>query len=301
MEEIKKWNLIVSNLLKDIEVKKYYYQGTGSFINDTLQVFTGNMKMNEHMYVYWHELIMRMHYSSVTCLMRNSKWLSGIVNSIENNNYILFAASMRGFFESMVDTTYSIATKGSEVAMNFMNINLSLTKQMSKNFMAGKFEEDLIHFGYASKESFKKDKDPNHKPKLMRDYISDFDLPGSEMRHEFYSELCEITHPAANSVNCFSKEIIIDSRKSYLITDDTRDNELIREFCNKYNVLIEILLKLSVSIPVINLKVINLLECEDLYSPSIENSFINKYIEEGPAWKDILVLIGGNEDDGSSH
>lgn len=102
-------------------------------------------------------------------------------------------------------------------------------------------ENKLIHFQFAKKGK----KNVYSKIKIAHtntDYIKSFDLEKIGIE-ELYSELCEVTHPAANSVNCFSEEKLVSEYYSYSITSTETDNNIIIDLVDKYNTQIKLLLK----------------------------------------------------------
>lgn len=215
--------------------------------------------------------------------MRNQKWMKGIIFGIESNNYIIFASSLRGYFEAFVDSYYSTNFKFIDISENFNNINNALQGKLDRLFLNNEFEESLIHFYSASKNANTKTQNVEWlNPFTNRKYINEFDLPGDELKHELYSELCEITHPASPSIKCFTAETNI--KVLSIQTDASRDNTLIEEMLRKYSIILNLIFSLSNTIPILNLRVLNYFDEPCISANYIKGSIINNLCVNQKKW-----------------
>lgn len=237
------------------------------------------------MQIYWKELLQRLHLASVTTLMRNLKWMQGIRFGVETNNFIVLASSLRGYLEAFVDSYYSTSFKFIDVAENFSNISKALKGTLERPLLSSEFEESLIHFYSASKNANSKTHNVEWLvPMTTRKYLDGFDLPDSELRHQLYSELCEIVHPASPSVKCFTKEE--DNIKSSTIqTVLGRDDELIEKILEKYSKLLRLIFRVSNTIAVVNLKTLNNFNEPCISANYIDDSIINKLAVKSEGWE----------------
>lgn len=280
-EEIKIWCAALEDLNDKIVHKEYEFMDVLDFINLMLEDIPMSMQ------IYWTELLQRLHLVSVTTLMRNEKWMQGIWFGIEINNYIVFAAALRGYLEAFSDSYYSTNFKFIDIAENFPNINKALKGKLDRPLLCNEFEESLIHFYSASKNANYRTYNVEWlKPLTSRKYINGFDLPGAELRHQLYSELCEVVHPASPSVKCFTIEK--DTSTSNIIQmAPNRDNELIEAILNKYSDLLKLIFRISNAIPIANLKTLNRFNDPSLCAAYIEDSFLSKLSIKQEAWQAI--------------
>ena len=285
-EEIKTWNMALEDVNKRIVHKEYGFMNNLDFINLLFNDINTGMQMQ----IYWRELLQSLHLASVTALMRNQKWMQGVYYGTDYNNYIVFAASLRGYLEAFVDSYYSTNFKFISIAENFSDISKALEGTLDRPFYSKEFEESLIHYYSASKTANTKSYNAEFlDPLTARKYIDAFDLPNSELKHQLYSELCEIVHPASSSVKCFTKE---DNSGLYTIrTVNGKDSKLIDEMLERYSKLLKLVFKVSNAIPVVNLKTLNCFKESCISSSYIENSLISNISVIPGAWETIAKKL----------
>lgn len=284
-EEIKIWCAVLEDINEKIVHKEYEFMDVLDFINLMLEDVPMSMQ------IYWTELLQWLHLASVTTLMRNEKWMQGIWFGVERNNYIIFASALRGYFEAFFDSYYSTNFKFLDIAANFSNINKALKGKMDRPLLCNEFEESLIHFYSASKNANSKTHNVEClSPLKSREYINDgnngFDLPNAELRHQLYSELCEVVHPASPSVKCFTTEEDI-STSNIIQTVPDRDSELIEVMLNKYSSLLKLIFRISNTVPVVNLKTLNHFNEPSLSASYIDDSLISRLSVKQEAWQAI--------------
>ncbi|MEW6778225.1 MAG: hypothetical protein AB1405_18150, partial [Bdellovibrionota bacterium] len=150
--------------------------------------------------IYWNEMLGRVHQASAATLIRQYRWIRGMVLSIKSYSYLPYAACARGFLESAADSFSTLGCVPGALADNFPQIKSAITGQFEGGFFSNEdLENKLIHFTHARK--LEKDEEkivpPSHKAETMRRYIDE--LQNSQI-HDYYAFLCNITHPAAYSV-----------------------------------------------------------------------------------------------------
>ncbi|WP_242274961.1 hypothetical protein [Bacillus cereus group sp. BfR-BA-01445] len=282
--EIELFYLLYKDILMKIKHKKYRYMDETEYLN--VAIFEGNgvRKGNQ---IYWKEILLRAHYAAITSLMRNERWVEGIALSIKNKNYILFASSLRGFLESVADSYYSLLNSPFDIAANFKNIKLAIEGKLENPFfMADKLEESLIHFQHAKKGG--KKTFFYNQALYTSEYIKNFDKYSGIKTKNLYKILCEVVHPAEDSVNCFTTFLETGTSR-YAITDLELDEQNINEVLVTYDKEISQLLKMSISPPFICLKILNLFEFESVESDYLNGCMINDLLEDD-VWKKILNL-----------
>ncbi|WP_186269510.1 hypothetical protein [Clostridium argentinense] len=142
----------------------------------------------------------------------------------------------------------------------------------------GKLEDTLIHFQEARKnheytEEF-------YSPKSARKYMDTDHLKHLEL-YKCYGELCQITHPAGDSLDVF---LINQDYKYSFIEDDTKK---INKFIEEHTWQFSELFMLSDNLCLLILKLLNKFSINQLYSHSVDK--VN--LSDIKAWKRIEKMI----------
>ena len=150
-------------------------------------------------------LLERSHLACVVTLARNHRWLSGMLGSLESSNLLSFSACLRGFLEAAADShdVLQYLPLSLVEAREYFYAALHDPGQIERELSCGELENRLIHFAFARRQDKGANSPPNHSPKATTDYIRKIQSFGVEGAAALYSELCELTHPAAPSVDCF--------------------------------------------------------------------------------------------------
>lgn len=287
LNQLERYYLIFTDILNNIEHKKYCYMSNESYMQLYVQdLFKG--ELCNCMQIYWKEMLLRAHFAAVTSIIRNHKWLSGVIYGIENKNLMVFASSLRGFLEAVTDSYYSLESVPTSLALNFTNINQAIKGELSRPLYCGELEDKLIHFQFAAKSN---EKYQNAEKALTNSkYIELFDMYSDVKTKELYSLLCEITHPASKSISCFTSEVKVSDDCSYSITSTESDNKQILEIKDKYKGSINQLMRMSVSTSVISLKILNLYDFDGVKSDYINDCVVEKIIIKDN-WNKILKMV----------
>lgn len=289
-DKIKSYYLMYSDVVNKIEHKKYGYTTIDTFGSKFIEGLNKG-DIREVQKIYWQEILLRVHFTSVTSLIRTKKWLEGVVLGIESKNLLVFSSSLRGFLEATTDSYYSLQSLPTALALNFKTINSALKGELNRFFESQEIEDKLIHFQFAKKG--KKGLDKNTIAHTNVEYIKSFDLDNIGIK-ELYSELCEITHPAENSVNCFTKKIVASEHYSYRVTSTETDNDIISEIILKYWSQIYRLIQIGFSLYCICLKLLTLFDFENIHSEYIENSIFEELLNKN-TWNMLLEMIEKGE------
>lgn len=282
---------IYSDVVNKIEHKKYEYTDLGGYMNMYIEgLSNGDIRQSQK--IYWQEILFRAHFAAVTSLIRSQKWLSGVVLGIEAKNLLVFSASLRGFLEATVDSYYSLESLPTSLALNFKIINSALKGELNQSLLNNEIEKKLIHFQFAKKGKKGSDENINIAHTNV-EYIKSFDLENIGIK-EMYSELCEVTHPAANSVNCFTEENVVSEHHSYIVTSTETDSIVISEMVSKYSKQIENLLKIGISLYCICLKILTLFDFENIHSEYVNESIFETILNKN-MWNQILEMIDKGE------
>jgi len=282
---------IYSDVVNKIEHKNYRYTDLQGFMSIYVEGLS-NGDIRESQKIYWQEILLRVHFAAVTSLIRTQKWLSGVVLGIEAKNVVVFCSSLRGFLEATVDSYYSLESLPTSLALNFKKINSALKGELNQYFANNELESKLIHFQFAKKGKKGLDASINIAHTNV-EYIKSFDLDNIGIK-KLYSELCEITHPAANSINCFTEEIVVSEHHSYSVTSTETDNDVISEVISKYWNQINVLLKMGISLYCICLKLLTLFDFENIHSKYINESIFESILNKD-SWNQLLEMIENGE------
>lgn len=283
--------IMYSNVVNKIEHKNYEYTDVAGYMNIYFKgLSNGDIRQSQK--IYWQEILLRVHFAAVTSLIRAQKWLSGVILGRETKNLLVFCASLRGFLEATVDSYYSLESLPASLALNFKNINSALKGELNQSFVNNELESKLIHFQFAKRGKKGSDASINIAHTNV-EYIKSFDLDNIGIK-ELYSELCELTHPAANSVNCFTEEIVVSEFHSYSVTSTETDNDVISEIISKYWDQINILLKMGISLYCICLKLLTLFDFKNVHSEYINESIFENILNKD-SWNKLLEMVEKGE------
>lgn len=151
--------------------------------------------------VYWREMTLRLHLACCASLLRHADWLNTLLLAIENDNFFGTLAACRGFLESAADTFYSLGAVPKTLAQNLALIRARIKEKPTDTvFLSKELEDALIHFSHARKLQRNEAAEPMHAAKQMREYLESLKRGGVSEVHDYYSQLCSITHPSAETV-----------------------------------------------------------------------------------------------------
>ena len=240
----------------------------GKLISERIpERIAGDAVVSASMKVYWTEILRFVHVGAITGLLRQRRWTDAVVVSLEDENYLSFAANLRGLLESSADMYYSLrGVKTLEQAWPVIAGAVSGTATVP--FACEELEDSLKHFVYAMKAKAEETYQPPPGPPQPKtgEYIRAIQGGQRGPIHDLYSELCNIVHPATPSLVPFlasSGEHVLEVR----LFDELR---FICSLCETHGQAIEQLLGRSLNICRISLAMLNLLPIEDLYTP-LEN------------------------------
>jgi len=243
-------------------------------INNMLE---GNIGSN--MKIYWKEMLFRIHFISTSSILRNAEWMKGIVFGIEKNNTMIFSSSLRGLLESTTDSFYSLESVPTALAINYKKIVQAIAGNMNRIFHADELEKILIHYEFAIRE-----RKAEHNALSANAYIREYDEYFKVDTKKLYAQLSGITHPAADSLMSFKKDIKISEDISVSSTCFDQDI-VIKGIWKENKASIKLLVKMSIVLPILCLKVLNSFDCEEINSQYIEdckvlNIFDKKKLKE---------------------
>jgi hypothetical protein len=69
--------------------------------------------------IYTQEILFRSHIAAITTIIRNEKWINGIILGLDNSNYYVFSSSLRGLTEAAADSVYTLQLVPLTIAQNY--------------------------------------------------------------------------------------------------------------------------------------------------------------------------------------
>jgi hypothetical protein len=238
--------------------------------------------------VYWQEMVMRLHMTSLTSLMRAARWATGMVSETDNANYLAFAACTRGLIESTADSWLALRVATPTFVKWHPEIRRILRGNVPINaaLVSTEAEEALIHYSHARHVERGEDAPASHTKKPVREYLKSLaDTEETAPMTDCYAELCELAHPAAASVFVFLD--VEDELGESLLLRQHGDYADIHRFCEEYRPILRLLLDLSLNPPLVALKLINLLEYGDYATAVLEVYDLSAL----PRWQKIDAAI----------
>lgn len=223
--------------------------------------------------IYWREILYRAHFASVTSLSRSLAWISGLTSSVSQNQFLPFAASARSFIEAGADSWSTLRrVPGTISGTHKDHIADALNGKLDKLLINEELENHLIHYSHGRKldKQEKEDRPRNHNAMAPWEYLKEFrSSGGSQSTVDFYQDLCQLVHPAMDSVFAFSKIEISTTSTSIQLPID-QDRILIKNMINAHKSDFSEILKVSIAPPISVLKALNAFSLTELHSPGIE-------------------------------
>jgi hypothetical protein len=221
--------------------------------------------------VYLIGILERSHLASITFLARSHRWLNSCRTAIETSNILGFAASLRGFLESAADGFDVMRYLPETLYQSFEHIYALLHEPHVKDIpqiAMGEMEERLIHYAFATRQP-KGPCLPHHRAHSQAEYIREFEKAGVPDVGRLYEDLCSLTHPSSESVNCFLLEG--DHLVSFTAQHDDKSIEI---FLRKYEECITNMFQHSLNPPLIALAYLRRLNSDWIGPRDVELSTI---------------------------
>jgi len=221
----------------------------------------------EMMRVYWTEMLYRAHWGASSNLLRHKRWANACLALYHPNaNYIAFCAALRGLTEAGADASYSLGNVPLTLAENYGSIVTALRRKAQVFTACKDLENMLIHFQFARKlEKFEQALDV-HKAELSATYIASIEHPDKSLIKPLYAHLCQVVHPAAQSLLWMSP-----AETENIEISHGDDKTWITALCEDYRKAIEWVQMQSVNSSIFVLKVLNLFPIEEVKTKRVEN------------------------------
>ncbi|NOU18109.1 MAG: hypothetical protein HOO91_11195 [Bacteroidales bacterium] len=272
---------LISNIITLSDEREYLFTSEEEFI----KILHNNIV--EANKIYWVEILNRVHSAAFLSLIRNIRWLDSMILNYDNNNFIGFCSSTRGLLESSVDSYDTFIKVPISISKSFSSIKKSLhCEQKDTVYLDSELEETLIHFTYA-RRLLKNENSPKcHETKSIKKYIEFVDEEENGSLYQFYSFLCQISHPAAFSVLAYLKQKQYPTYDICKISPNT-DSLNIKNLINLNSENLNAIFEAGLFSSLICLKLLNEFNIREYYTKEV--NFIN--FEDSEMWKEVIDNI----------
>jgi hypothetical protein len=204
--------------------------------------------------VYWTEMLGRAHWAAMSNVLRHKRWQDACIRLFAPEpNYLGFAASLRGLLEASADAFYSLGS----VPLTLANIHSAIESNLSGNAtcmaISRELEQMLIHFHYGRRAEKKQTVPDGHRAETATTYLRGADGVDRGPMMLLYEELCQLAHPAAQSLLW-----MVEGRGEESIVSTTGDDRAwILNLCERHRNALDDLQMNSVNTCILILKVLN--------------------------------------------
>jgi hypothetical protein len=262
---------------------RYKYMASGDFARV--------LDLRERNRVYWFEILERAHCAAISALLRLERWLGAMSVTAASDNFLAFAASFRGLLESAADTRYALGDIPKALASTFGSVWRAVRSELTTLILSPDLEDDLIHFSHGRKLRKSEQAPESHAAKTMTIYLEALEGGASGPVHTCYAELCNVTHPAADSIL-----YLLEKRDDGWIAFSAHaDHDAIEDLCTRGSTVMTYAISESLFCPVIILRAINRFGLPELLTPVVEDVPLG-HVE---LWQDIEnCLVAPSEGQG---
>ncbi len=230
------------------------------------------------------EILERAHWVATTALGRHSMWASGVKVVASKGNLLAYAACMRGFIESAADAFDALGNVPQTLADHFRILRKGLEGALADGLIvAREIEDTLVHFTHGRKLKKNEQAPSSHRAKSTREYVETLTEAASAIGKdnsvavsEFYSLLCELTHPSYLSVLVFAN---VAEDGSSVRLDFKPDMQAVQQMESHYEVLFRPIFQLSLNPCLMTLKLLNHFPLPKVYTRVLDGIAL-----EMPGW-----------------
>jgi hypothetical protein len=233
--------------------------------------------------LYLKEILSRAAFTSVTSYIRAWKWLDGMRLAYEGELFLPFCGNLRALIEFTSDAHCALAGVAASLARSKNTFNSVLRRKYRYGLDAKEIEDQLIHFSHARKVERGQSANELHHAKAPYAYIKELERAGIEGLYEFYSLLCQFTHPAAESVQYLIRPV----NEDYFTVAGDSDRLRIDAMLAHRKAILKAVIAFAFNSPSVLLKV--LLHMDD---PDVHVSvFRGVELRDVQLWQECKVLL----------
>lgn len=173
------------------------------------------------------ELLYHAHFAAVATLVRAYRWAEGCLSAYSQDLFLPFCASARGLLEAAGDSYDALPRVPLSLAENHLALRQALSGASPPPLLNFKQIEDvLLHFAHAKRtDRLARAELPEYaSAKLPSTYTKPLEEFAPGGFYAWYQELCELTHPASDSV-CY---MLVPNAEGRLALHPSVDRERIR-------------------------------------------------------------------------
>jgi len=221
-EQSKVYGLIVNDIAADLAKDRYNFEDLGEFEHNALDAGSGRDHAGR---VYWTEMLYRAHMSSVAAVFRTTRWIEVAIREHDAGSLYGCAAACRSLIESAGDIGLSLGPVAHTLAGIKDKVKAEISGRASEPMLISReLEDSLIHFTHARKVAKAEEAPDSHKAMQSFKYIDYVDQMKISGVKDLYARLCEIVHPAAESVSVTfvpdGQAWIVDPRNESAVLDN---------------------------------------------------------------------------------
>jgi hypothetical protein len=242
---------------------------------------------DDHQSVYWLEIMQRAHLGALASLLRAKRWVEGTLAGVAQPNLLATAAALRGLIEAAADTVHGIGGVPQTLASEHARIESALHGTGSVILIAKELEDRLIHFLYARKLDGNELKSVPETHRALRtwQYNTIFEQAGVPNVKVLYSDLCQLTHPAAHSLG-FALDV--DERGYFLNVNN--DGEMLEMLLQEYRPTLNELIPFAFNAGILTLAVLNHFSVQQFHTPEVAAWNLSKL----PLWERCVEEIAAS-------
>jgi len=233
--------------------------------------------------IYWTEILQRAHLAALTSAVRHDRWFFGAVATASAENFLAFAACLRGLVEACSDSYYSLSTIGITFAENYGKITAAIQGTLDEFLLASEdVENKLLHFQFAGRHD-SKNLSPVYRSRTAREYLNSIVADDRRDIVALYERLCALAHPADDSLSW----LLSRPDEESLALGASRDAKAIAQFCDRHRVAILDTIQRGVNSDLLILKTLNTFSDVQLRTPVVDTVDL----PNTPAWGRISRAI----------
>ena len=197
--------------------------------------------------ICWREILFRAHIVVAASLFRTCRLLDAAVREHRTSNVPGWASCTRALLEATGDSSSALQAIPLTLAENHHLIRRCLSGKERRVWGSRDLEDRMIHFTHGRKlrPGEEKAAPSSHQAKSSSNYVRELArYSGMSEALALYGELCQLSHPAADSVAYFFSPV--DDGPGFGI-DPSRDRDKIDEVVDRYQGLFESFLSVALN------------------------------------------------------
>ncbi|MFT5297876.1 MAG: hypothetical protein ACI9YH_003915 [Colwellia sp.] len=269
---------IIEEILSEVRNHKYHFMKEDEFTS------LAQSSPYEGQSQYMKELLYRANFGSLSAIAKNCEWLRGMHNSYEAGLYLPFASSFRCLIESVADSYFSLSNLCTTLSKNIKSINDSIKQNSKDIYICTDLENQLIHYSHARRLNSGESAPDSHKAETVARYVKKLDEETNSGFYDCYSELCQLSHPAAQGV----LHMMIPINEQDFIFEHKFGKQKIDILLERHQDKFSALLTFAFNPSILALKVINHIQFNELHVEPINELNLDHIVAWQKCKQDII-------------